>query len=318
MARLADRFAATDWRGLGCDVRVVVVSEGDLAAAREVVDQTLAVIDRACSRFRDDSELVQLGRGSGGPMPLSPLLADAIAAALYAATVTGGDVDPTLGAELEAVGYDRDFVRVAPDGPAVTVVSRPVSAWRRIELDRAGLTVTVPVGVRLDLGATAKAYAADLAARRLEAALDGRGALVALGGDIAIAGGPPPDGWSVRVQDVTGPAEAPAPEHSQTVAVRRGGVATSSTSARRWVRGGLVMHHILDPRTGVPVVSPWRTVSAAAATCLEANIATTAAIVRGTAAVAWFERRGVAGRFVSNDGDVVLTGGWPAAVAVAS
>lgn len=302
---------AADWVALGCAVRLVVADRRDLPVARMIVTAELAAIDLVGSRFRTDSELSQLGRGNGRPVAISPRLAEAVAAALDAAAVTDGDVDPTVGAAMDAVGYDRDFARIALDGAAITIVRRPVPGWRRVHLDQEALTLAVPIGVRLDLGATAKALAADRAAGRLEQALDGRGALVALGGDIAISGEPPLDGWSVRVQDVTGPLGAAPVGPSQVVGLSSGGLATSSTTARRWVRGGVAMHHILDPRNGVPVASPWRTVSVAAPTCLEANVASTAAIVRGDSALEWLTGRGLAARLVDVAGEVTVLPGWP-------
>jgi thiamine biosynthesis lipoprotein ApbE len=305
------RPVAADWAALGCAVRVVVVEPRDLAMAQAIVTEQLAAIDLACSRFRSDSELSQLGRGSGGPVSISPLLAEAIAAALDAAELTDGDVDPTVGAAMVAIGYDRDFERIDLHGGSVTIVHRPVPGWRQVRLNRDALTVCVPEGVQLDLGATAKALAADRAARRLRRALSGRGALVALGGDIAISGEPPPGGWSVRVQDVTGPVGVAPARPSQLIGLQSGGLATSSTTARRWVRGGQLMHHILDPRSGVPVASPWRTVTVAAGNCLAANVYSTAAIVRGESAIAWLASRGVAARFVDVAGTVTALPGWP-------
>ena len=181
----------------------------------------------------------------------------------------------------------------------------------RMESVIIALTVAyVPAGVRLDLGATAKAWAADQAAARLAAELGG-GILVSLGGDISVAGQAPAGGWPVRVQDVTGDPGDPAPESSVVVAVSDGGLATSSTTARRWRRGGAVLHHILDPRSGLPAPPVWRTVSVAAATALDANIASTAAIIRGLAAPAWLSGLGLAARLVTVGGAVITTGGWP-------
>jgi thiamine biosynthesis lipoprotein len=300
-----------DWTALGCAVHVVVADTADLAPAREAVAQEVAAIDLACSRFRPDSELGRLDRSAGRPVSVSPLLAEALEAALLAASITAGDVDPTVGSAMVAAGYDRDFASMAFGGPAVTVVRRPVPGWQRIGLDVAGLTVTVPTGVRLDLGATAKALAADRAARKAAECIDGRPVLVALGGDIALGGELPVGGWSVRVQDVTGPVGAPAAGPTQVIGLHAGGLATSSMMARRWVRGGVVMHHILDPRNGVPVASPWRTVSVAAPTCLLANIYSTAAIVRGTAALDWLTGLGPAARLVDRDGTVTVLPGWP-------
>jgi thiamine biosynthesis lipoprotein ApbE len=307
----ARRPVAADWSALGCAVRLVVRDPDDLAVARRILAEELEAIDRACSRFRSDSELSGVNEESGRPMPISPLLAEAVAAALDAAEYTDGDVDPTVGAAMDAIGYDCDFASVDADGAAITVVSHPAPGWRRIQLDRDALTLAVPSGVRLDLGATAKAFVGDRAAARIDAAIGGRGALVALGGDIAVSGMAPVDGWSVRVQDVTGPVGSVPTGPTQVIGLTGGGLATSSTAARRWVRGGQVMHHILDPRSGVPVASPWRTVTVAASTCLEANVASTASIVRGLSAVDWLARRRLAARFVDVSAVVTTTAGWP-------
>jgi thiamine biosynthesis lipoprotein len=169
-------------------------------------------------------------------------------------------------------------------------------------------TIQLPRGVKLDLGATAKAWAADRAAAAARAA-SGCGVLVSLGGDIATSGACPAGGWRVHVTDDhrDGP-DAPG----QTIAIGGGGLATSSTFVRRWRRNGQQMHHIVDPATGDPASTPWRTVSVAAASCAEANIAATAAIVRGERALAWLAELGLPARLVARDGAVSTVGSWPA------
>jgi len=306
-----DAPVGVEWTALGCLVRLVVTQPGDLDVAREILIDELAAIDRACSRFRSDSELASLDMSAGGPVRVSPLLAEAVAAALYAAELTDGEVDPTVGSAMQAVGYDRDFRFVMPDGPAIEIVRRPVPGWRQIDLDLASGTLKIPAGVQLDLGATAKAFTADRAARRIGHAIRAGGVLVGLGGDIATAGQAPPGGWNVRVQDITGPVDGAAPGPVETIALHAGGIATSSTAARRWIRGGQVLHHILDPRSGVPVASCWRTVTVASSTCLDANIASTASVVRGGSAPAWLAARGSAARLVATDGTITRTPGWP-------
>jgi thiamine biosynthesis lipoprotein len=241
---------------------------------------------------------------------ISPLLAGALAVALRAARLTDGDVDPTVGGALSAAGYDRDFALVRRDGPPVKLTIRSVPGWREIELDEAAGLVSLPAGVCLDLGATAKAWAADRAAARIAADV-GCGVLVNLGGDIAVAGPAPRGGWRIRVQDVTGRPEDPPAGPAAVIAIHSGGLATSSTAARRWRRGGDVLHHILDPRSGLPAAPVWRTVSVAAATCADANAASTAAIIRGEAALAWLTGLGLPARLVAESGAVVTLGGWP-------
>ena len=303
--------AGAGWTALGCWVHLVVTDRAALDAARSMLAADLADLDAACSRFRADSELAALDRAQGRPVRLSPLLANAVAVALRAAELTDGDVDPTVGEAIVAAGYDRDFSLVPPDGPPLNLVVKAVPGWRQVRLDPATRTLAMPAGIRLDLGATAKAWAADRAAARIAAKL-GAGVLVGLGGDIAVAGQAPPGGWRIRVQDVTGRPEDVPEGPATVVAITSGGLATSSTTARRWRRGGNVLHHILDPRTGLPPAPVWRTISVTAATCADANAASTAAIIRGSQAPGWLAATGLPARLVDVSGRVETVAGWPA------
>ena len=283
----------------------MVTEPGGLPKARRLLEDDLAEVDAACSRFRADSEIRSL---TGGQHQVSPLLAEAIAVALRAARLTDGDVDPTVGAAMSAAGYDRDFQLIEPNGPPLSLTVRQVPGWREVRLD--GRSLILPKGVQLDLGATAKAWAADRSAARIASQL-GCGVLVSLGGDIAVAGPPPAAGWRIRVQDVTGaPGDPPAGPYA-LIAICDGGLATSSTAARRWQRGGDVLHHILDPRTGLPAEPVWRTVSVAAGSCADANAASTAAVIRGRRALGWLTRLGLPARLVDATGAVFTVAGWP-------
>ena len=226
-----------------------------------------------------------------------------------AAESSGGLVDPTVGRALRLAGYDRRFATVKlRDGASFRARFVPVPGWRRVELDRRRGTIALERGIELDLGATAKALAADRSARAAAAA-SGTGVLVSLGGDVAVGGPPPTGGWPVRVAD----DHAAAPEEpGPSVAIESGALATSGTTVRRWLAGSVELHHIIDPRTGRPAASPWRTVTVAAGTCVDANVASTAAIVLGEDALAWLAARGFASRLVRQGGEVELTGSWPA------
>jgi thiamine biosynthesis lipoprotein len=298
-------IASATWRALGTTAAVMTERGPALPAARAAVERELGAIDHACSRFREDSELSAVNAAGGRCTVVGSLLVEAVLAALRAARLTDGDVDPTVGGALVLAGYDRDFgaIRASPHS------SRAVRApgWRVVEIDPAAGAIRVPAGVVLDLGATAKALAADRGARAAAQA-GGCGVLVNLGGDLATAGPPPSGGWLVRVTD---DHTAPPDRHGETVVVTTGAIATSSTAVRRWRRGTATVHHILDPATGAPAAGPWRTVSVSAATCVDANTAATAAIVRGDGAVAWLERAGLAARLCRHDGSVVRVAGWP-------
>lgn len=341
--------ATARWEALGTTVVLRVADPLWLPRASAILTRELEAIDRACSRFRPDSDLSRVNARSGGaPVSVPPLLVQALQLALRAAELTDGDVNPTIGAALVLAGYDRDWslLRGTEGGQAATESLRAASAghareaaaplesvtgaragapsppahaahptlllqrrsgYRTVELDPVRSLVRVPRGVALDLGATAKAWVADRGARAVYEAA-GCGVLVGIGGDLAFAGPAPAGGWRVHVTDDhrSGP-DAPG----QTVSFASGGLATSSVAVRRWRRGAQTLHHIIDPALGAPARGPWRTVSVAAADCADANIAATAALVRGARAPRWLQELGLPARLVAHDGTVVRVGGWP-------
>lgn len=291
------------WRALGTYVHLSTERDAVLGPARQTAIRLLDDVDRTCSRFRNDSDLVRANASAGSWTNVDPLLVQAIAAAMDAAAQTDGLVDPTLGHSLEAVGYDRDIALIpaASADPAGIPLPARVGAWREILLDPEG-AVRVPRGCALDLGATAKAFAADLIAQSIAAESDST-VVISLGGDLAVAG---PGGWPVAISETIDDFGDP-----EIVHLPYGGLATSSTVARRWIRGGVIRHHLLDPLTGEPTRGPWRTVSATGATCVAANTASTAAIVMGDKAVGWLTARDIPARLVDTQGRIVHTTRWP-------
>jgi thiamine biosynthesis lipoprotein len=308
-------LVSSSFHALGTTAVIVTTDADALAATRAVLIPRLRAVDLACSRFRPDSELVGLNRSAGAPVAVSPVFWDALEVALRVAWTTGGLVDPTLGRSLRLAGYDRTFACLQlRDGRLVRPSFEPGGGWRNVELDSVHRTVRLPEGVELDLGAVAKALVADQIAVAAATAA-GTGVLISLGGDVAVAGEAPDGGWTIRIAaDHRTPLETEGP----TVAILAGGLASSSTQVRRWQTVAGTVNHILDPATGRPVSSDWATVSVAAASCVEANAASTAACVLGNHAADWLECRGLAARLARPDGSVVRTGAWPADTADAA
>jgi thiamine biosynthesis lipoprotein len=298
-----------DWRALGTGVRLIVL-DGDLAAARGEVERVLDEVDKAYSRFRDDSELSAVNRSAGRETRVSPLLVRALEGALDAARLSGGAVDPTVGRAMRVIGYDGDFGAIAGTSRPIELRIAPVPGWSTIAVDRGKGAVRLRPGVEIDLGSTGKGLAADLAAQAaLDVAGPDAGVLVSLGGDISTAGRVPDGGWRILVVE---DSETPSDADGEVVAIDGGGLATSSTTVRRWTSAaGATVHHIVDPRTGLPADAVWRTATVVAATCEAANAASTAAIVLGEAASTWLEDAGLPARLVALDGTVRRLGGWP-------
>ena len=275
---------------------MVVVDPRARDAAVAQVKRTVTAFDRCCSSFRDDSELASLNAAAGEPVVVSSLLLTAVREAVRAGRETDGMVDPTVGNALIAHAVN----------PQLRPGARPrierVAGYRAVTIDEAASTILLPRGVCLDLGATAKALAADMAAAA-GAGAAGCGVLVALCGDVATSGEPPTGGWRIRVGDDHRDEHGPG----QTVTINGGGLATSSVTVRRV--GG--RHHLIDPTTGLPADGPWQTASVAADSCTEANTASTAAIILGSAAPGWLAQRRAPARLVGVDGSVRHLTGWP-------
>jgi thiamine biosynthesis lipoprotein len=301
-------IGSASFRALGTTATIVVADALLLEEARVLLEAQLRSVDEACSRFRADSELVRANARAGHTVEIGSVLAESVAAAIEAAQATDGLVTPTLGSALVGAGYDRTFELVRMRGTWTVREAAPrIDAWREIQLDVARRTLCVPRGVELDLGATAKALAADRAAAVIARAI-GCGVLVSLGGDIAVAGEAPVTAWVVQVADdhEATPVDGPA------IAIATGGLATSSTAVRRWRTDRGSVHHLIDPRTALSSTTPWRTVSVCAASCLEANVATLAALLLGVEGPGWLDTRGLHARLVREDGAITYAGAWPA------
>ncbi|HWE68177.1 MAG TPA: FAD:protein FMN transferase [Acidimicrobiales bacterium] len=303
----ADGLTMRSVQAIGTTATVLVQDPGQAEPALRILYSELGAIDRACSRFRSDSELQMVHAHAGRPVRVSALLFHALEVALAVAERTHGAVDPTVGNAIATLGYDRDLSEVV-DRPAVAPHALgPVVGYSHVHLSRAQRTVRIPRGVRLDLGSSAKALVADTAAAHMANEL-GSGVLVSIGGDVAVAGTAPEGGWAVGIAVASA---APADQVDQVVAIRQGGLASSSTSVRTWMAGARQVHHIIDPRSGDSVAPYWTLVSATGASCVDANALTTASVVWGEDAIERLAAFDQAVRLVRHDGMVVLLNGWP-------
>jgi thiamine biosynthesis lipoprotein len=300
-------LAQRSFRGIGTTATVVVLRSDRVESAESLLRDEVEAIDLACSRFRADSELAYLHSRAGTSVTVSPLLLEALEVAVAVAEKTNGAVDPTVGNAMSTLGYDRDFDEVEDRPSLPSKVLGPVVGYWHIHIDARSRTVRIPRGVRLDLGSSAKALVADRSAARIADQLD-TGVLVSVGGDVAVAGPPPPEGWPIGIA-VESSVQAGEPD--QVVAIREGGLASSSTAVRTWNVGTERVHHIIDPATGYAAVPHWTLVSVASASCVEANAFSTAAVVWGRDALDRLAPLGQAARLVRSDGEIFALGGWP-------
>jgi thiamine biosynthesis lipoprotein len=271
------------FRAMGCEILVA----GADAVEADAIRTLFSARDRVFSRFRPDSELNSVNRAAGRATLVSHRFAETLGAALAIAEQTGGLVDPTIGAALVALGYARDFAELGDD-PSPPGPTAPAPGWRRVSLT--GRLLRIPRGCALDLNGVVKAATVDEAVGLLRG-----GGFVSAGGDLAVRG----------ATDVALPAGG-------AVRVVRGGIATTGTGRRRWRRGGIWYHHLIDPATGLPADSPWREVSASGASCLDADVAARCALLSGAGGPEWLDGRGVPGRFVAHDGSVTVNRTWAA------
>lgn len=274
---------------MGCQMSAFVDSQSHAAAqALAQVPAWFEEWEQALSRFRPDSELSRLNARDGQAVPASATLFAVIRAALEAARNSQGLVSPTLLPFIQAAGYDRSYELLPAGGAAPTGAGDgaiSADAWRGIRLDEQRRTVFLPAGAKLDLGGTAKGWAAQQAVERLKTAGP---ALVDAGGDIAVSG-PQADGraWPVAVAD---PLQAQ--ENLGMLMLEKCGVATSGIDYRRWLSGGAWKHHIIDPRTGQPAETDLMSVTVVAEDVLQAESAAKQAMILGSqAAREWLDGR---------------------------
>lgn len=300
-------MAARSFPAIGTTAVVIVNSPDKADRAEDLLRTETEAIDRACSRFRADSELEFLHRQAGQAVVVSSLLFAALQVAVAVAEKTQGAVDPTVGNAISALGYDRDFDELGQCRLSAHSAYVGAVGFGHIELDPRTRSVRIPKGVRLDLGSSAKAFVVDRAACRIAEQL-GTGTLVSVGGDVRVAGTPPSEGWDIGIAVDSSQAGS---DIEQVVAIGQGGLASSSTEVRTWTVGSERVHHIVDPQTGYCSSPYWRLVSACGPSCVDANALSTAAVVWGEQALERLRSFDQAVRLVRHDGQVVTVGGWP-------
>jgi len=266
---------------MGCEIAV----SGASPSLQTVVEELFRARDRTFSRFFEQSELNRVNAAAGHPVRVSEEFARMMRVSLEAAAESGGLVDPTLGSALLSAGYDVDFALLPRSGPAPEPGG--LGCWRGVRL--LGRLLFVPPDVQLDLNGVVKGATVDDAV----ALMRGSG-WVSAGGDLRTGA----EGMIVALPG------------GGTVRLERGALATSGVDRRRWLRGSREQHHLIDPHTGVPASSPWRSVTACAATCLGADVAAKIGFLRGESGPRWLDERGVAAWFVRRDGGEVVNETW--------
>ena len=267
------------FRAMGTDVELLLDAQAGERAERALdhAEAEFERLEQVLSRFRPDSELSRLNR-DGRSSAASPDLARVVELALAAREATDGLFDATVHDALVAAGYDTTFEDVPSESGRAPHMGAACGGEVRVD----GQTIELGPGTRLDLGGIGKGYAVDCVAETL--ALAGP-CLVNAGGDLAVRGG----SWPIGV------------EEGLTLELSRGGMATSGRDRRRWVRGGVEQHHLIDPSTGRPAESEFVRVTVVADSAADAEVLAKAAFLGADVDVPRV--------LVTADGRTVLAGG---------
>jgi thiamine biosynthesis lipoprotein len=290
---------------MNTQVEIQLYADGEPGAPGQV-QRMFARAEQSLTRFNTSSDLCKLNRSAGRPQRVSALLFDVVETSLWAASATDGVFDPSLLQRMKAIGYDRSFEQIAHSDRPISALPPPrPGAYRGIALDRARGEIYLPPDVQLDLGGIGKGWTVDRAADWLA----GKGPfLINAGGDLYAYDAPPGQpGWSIGLADPWQPAR-----DLLRLRVRQRAVATSTTSRRRWQRGGRTLHHLIDPRTGQPAESDVVSVTVVAHRAALAEVfAKTALILGAEAGLAWLhsipEAEGV---LVRDNGELQFTDGF--------
>lgn len=283
-----------EWRALGVLCRVVSNSPLDTVAIESQVEEW----EQALSRFRPNSDLSRLNRQRHAHV--SAPLQQVLLAALEVAQWSQGLVVPSLGQHIADIGYDQNFATVAPVTAAV-VDAAIVPDWRRIVVR--GRDVTIPPQMKLDLAGVAKGWIAE----QLVALFTqpGGSLLAQIGGDVSVSAPSDTVPWCIAVDH---PLQSTS---CGNIALFEGTVATSSTYERRWQRAGQTIHHIIDPRSGMPAQSDVLTASVIATQAIYAEAAAKIIVVLGSAAgLAWVSRYALPALIIDQSGNVRTNDAW--------
>jgi thiamine biosynthesis lipoprotein len=270
------------FRAMGCQI----VLGGAAVSCRPEIERLFANREAVFSRFVPGSELNRVNTQAGRPVIVSPIFARTLRVALEVGSETAGIVTPSLGAPLEAAGYTSDSSALEPDPRA------PDEAPHGREIALLGRVVLTAPDVKLDLNGVVKALAVDDSMTLFPGA-----GFVSAGGDVATRG-------TLSVALPAGGA----------VSLVHGALATSGRTKRWWLRGGDVQHHLIDPRSGLPSVSPWSEVTACGANCLSADANAKLGFLLGEDGPSRLDDKQVPARFVRIDGEVVSNATWLASM----
>ena len=269
---MSRELASRRFSALGSTCELLALGVGQ--AALERCEQRLRGEEARFTRFVKESELARLNAGDGRYVPVSPEMFAMLEAALWAYEESGGLVNAAILPALRAAGYDRPFGQGLTDQGSTEPMHVP-GLPEVLILDSATRSVALAPGAALDLGGIAKGALADLLIDEL-----GDDAVCNLGGDVRVRGnGPEGDGWHIGLCD------------RSAVAVRDGAVCTSGTTRRRW---GQSMHHLIDPKTGMPVKTDLAEVSVITDFALRGEVYAKCAMLLGASSgLAFLESRGV-------------------------
>jgi thiamine biosynthesis lipoprotein len=264
----------------GSQARLLVIPGTEDAWSVARLERRLLNMHRRLTRFHTQSELSRLNADPRAAVPVSYELEQAVAAALWSAQASGGLADPTLLPELMAAGYTHSLSGRQPASLEQALQRAPARRparpahpvrWRQISV--ASGTITRPPGLRLDLGGSAKGFAADMCAAVMARQ---RAYAVDLGGDVRIGG-------TAGVERVVAVEHPLTGEHVHGFAIAAGAIATSGIARRVWESRGTFGHHLIDPATGRPAWTGVVQATALAPTALEAEMLAKLALLSGPA-----------------------------------
>jgi thiamine biosynthesis lipoprotein len=277
---------------------------GQAQQGSELVRELFEDWEQTFSRFLPESELSLLNQQPGIAVPVSELFYHVLATALTAAQATEGVYDPALLDQLIKLGYDRTFESLPLSRFDPILPGEPGGRWRGIKVDPIRRSVTLPSGIKLDFGGIAKGMAVDAALKKLRQ-YGIQTALVNAGGDLAVMGHPATvEHWQISV---------PGREQYWSIPLRSGAVATSGIDRRHWWQGQQFRHHLLDPRTGLPVQNDLWSVTVVADRCEQAEVAAKVAFILGSqAGVAFLQKYRMGGLLIRRDGTWETVEPWNA------
>ena len=261
-----------------CEALITVEDKTQASQIAQAIANEVWRIEDKYSRFTKTSITAAINNANGQPITLDNETTALFHYAQQLYELSDGLFDISAGALKNIWAFHQKKTAGPQELPTQASIQAVLPSIDLAKANLAGNTLALPKGMQIDFGGIGKEYAAD---KSLRLALEGHPStaiLVNLGGDLVASQCLPNRPWHIGFNDTKPNNNLTA---NDRLTFQNGAVTTSGTSQRQWVIDGKSYSHLLNPKTGWPVLNPPKAVTVAAPTCMQAGMLSTLIMLQG-------------------------------------